>query len=469
MPAQGQQFDLVVIGAGPGGYVAAIRAAQLGMRVACVEKASALGGTCLRVGCIPSKALLDSSELYAQARGHLAAHGVKVGNVELDLTAMMRRKDKVVRGLTGGVASLFKKNGVTPVSGDAQIVAPGEIRISGAEAGTIRAVHILIATGSEPTPLRGLPFDGTRVVSSTEALAFDTVPQRLVVVGAGAVGLELGSVWARLGADVHVVEFLDRIVPMMDVEMGKALQKVLERQGLAFHLQSKASGATVTASGQVEVTITAADGATSAITADKVLVAIGRRPHTAGLGLADIGVEMDEQGRVVVDESFKTSVTGIYAIGDVIRGPMLAHKAEEEGIACVELLAGQPGHINYDAIPSVVYTWPELAVVGKSEEDCRAAAIEMRIGTFPFMANGRARCMEERDGLVKIIADARTDRILGVHILGPRASDMIAEAVVAIEFGASAEDLARTSHAHPTLPEAVREAALDAGGRVIHR
>ncbi len=469
MPEAERQFDLVVIGAGPGGYVAAIRAAQLGMRVACVEKASALGGTCLRIGCIPSKALLDSSELYAQARGHLGIHGVKVGSVELDLGAMLRRKDKVVKGLTGGVAALFKKHGVTHVAGEGRLAAPSAVRIAGADAGTVRATHILIATGSEPAPLRGLPFDGTHVVSSTEALAFDRVPQRLVVVGAGAVGLELGSVWARLGAEVEVVEFLDRIVPMMDAEMGRALQKTLERQGLKFHLRSKAGAARVDASGRIEVTVAAEGGGTSAITADKVLVAIGRRPHTENLGLGDVGVTVDEQGRVVVDEAFKTSVDGIYAIGDVIRGPMLAHKAEEEGIACVERLAGQAGHVNYDAIPSVVYTWPELAVVGKSEEDCRAAGIETRIGTFPFMANGRARCMEERDGLVKILADAHSDRILGVHILGPRASDMIAEAALAIEFGASAEDLARTSHAHPTLPEAVREAALDVGGRVIHR
>jgi len=488
MPGSGetQQFDLIVIGAGPGGYIAAIRAAQLGMRVACIEKESALGGTCLRIGCIPSKALLDSSERYTQARNHLATHGIKVGGVELDLGAMMRRKDKVVKGLTGGVASLFKKNGVTHLSGDAKIVAPGQVRISGSDAVTVHGKHILIATGSEPAPLRGIPFDGTHIVSSTEALSFDSVPRRLLVVGAGAVGLELGSVWARLGAEVQVVEFLDRIVPMMDVEMGNALQKSLERQGLKFHLKSKASAARVQGgqaapsgqgggsgqsgqSGQVEVTVAAGGGATSTITADKVLVAIGRRPHTAGLGLGDVGVKVDEQGRVVVDQAFKSSVDGIYAIGDVIRGPMLAHKAEEEGIACVERLAGQAGHVNYDAIPSVVYTWPELAVVGKSEEECREAAIEMKIGTFPFMANGRARCMEERDGLVKIIADARTDRILGVHILGPRASDMIAEAALAIEFGASAEDLARTSHAHPTLPEAVREAALDVGGRVIHR
>jgi len=457
-----------VIGAGPGGYVAAIRAAQLGMRVACVEKASALGGTCLRIGCIPSKALLDSSELYAQARSHLATHGVKVGGVELDLGAMMRRKDKVVKGLTGGVASLFKKNGVTHLAGDARIVAPGQVEVAGA-AGAVRCKHILIATGSEPAPLRGIPFDGQRIVSSTEALSFAAVPARLLVIGAGAIGLELGSVWARLGAAVEVVEFLDRIVPMMDGEMGRALQKTLERQGLKFHLQSRAGGARVKDDGQVEVEVAAEDGATSTITADKVLVAIGRRAHTAGLGLGDVGVKVDEQGRVVVDEAFKSSVDGIYAIGDVIRGPMLAHKAEEEGIACVERLAGQAGHVNYDAIPNVVYTWPELAAVGKSEEECREAGIETKIGTFPFMANGRARCMEERDGLVKILADGRSDRILGVHILGPRASDMIAEAAVAIEFGASAEDLARTSHAHPTLPEAVREAALDVCGRVIHR
>jgi dihydrolipoamide dehydrogenase len=460
-------FDLVVIGAGPGGYVAAIRAAQLGMQVACVERESALGGTCLRVGCIPSKALLDSSELFAQARSHLDVHGIRIAGVELDLAVMMERKDKVVKGLTGGVASLLKKNGVTRLRGDARIASPGTVEIAGTDAGTIGARHILIATGSEPTPLPGIAFDDESIVSSTEALSFPSVPEKLLVVGAGAIGLEMGSVWARLGSEVHVIEFLDRIVPAMDAEMGDALRKVLEKQGLVFRLAARATGARKHA-GRVDVSIEAT-GTTTTMTVDKVLVAIGRRPHTTGLGLEALGVAVDAQRRIEVDGAFKTSVDGIYAIGDVIRGPMLAHKAEEEGIACVEGLAGQAGHVNYEAIPNVVYTWPELASVGKTEEECREAGVAVKIGRFPFMANGRARCMEEREGLVKILADAATDRVLGVHIIGPRASDMIAEAAVAIEFGASAEDIARTSHAHPTLPEAVREAALDVAGRVIHR
>ena len=466
MPSE-NRFDLVVIGAGPGGYVGAIRAAQLGLRVACVEKEPALGGTCLRIGCIPSKALLDSSELYQQARKHLAVHGIQTGDVSLDLGTLMKRKDKVVKALTSGVGLLFKKNKVEWVKGTARIAETGRVEVAGTEPRTLETKSILIATGSEPTPLPSLPFDGEHVVSSEEALSFAAVPETLLVVGAGAIGLELGSVWARLGAKVHVVEFLDRIVPLMDAEMGKALQKTLERQGLTFQLSATAKTATVK-NGNVEVTIEGG-GKTSSRTVSKVLVAVGRRPFTDGLGLDEVGVARDERGRVKIDDHFRTNVDGIYAIGDVIAGPMLAHKAEEEGIACVELLAGKAGHVSYDAIPNVVYTWPELASVGKSEEEARANGREIRIGTFPFMANGRARAMEEKDGLVKLIADANTDRILGVHILGPRASDMIAEAGLAMEFGASAEDVARTCHAHPTLPEAVKEAALDAIGRVIHR
>ena len=465
--ADANRFDLVVVGAGPGGYVAAIRAAQLGMRVACVEKEAALGGTCLRIGCIPSKALLDSSELYQQARSHLSVHGIQTGDVTLDLATTMKRKDKVVKALTSGVSSLFKKNKIEWVKGSARIGGTGRVEVTGADARTLECRNVLIATGSESTPLPSLPFDGTTIVSSEEALSFSEVPESMLVVGAGAIGLELGSVWSRLGAKVHVVEFLDRIVPLMDLEMGKALQKTLERQGLAFQLSATAKSATVKG-GAAEVTIESG-GKTSTLTVAKVLVAVGRRPFTGGLGLEEAGVVLDERGRVKVDERFRTSVEGIYAIGDVIAGPMLAHKAEEEGIACVELLAGGAGHVSYDAIPNVVYTWPELASVGKTEEEARANGREVRIGTFPFMANGRARAMEEKDGLVKLIADAKTDRVLGVHILGPRASDMIAEAALAMEFGASAEDIARTCHAHPTLPEAVKEAALDAIGRVIHR
>jgi dihydrolipoamide dehydrogenase len=461
-------FDLLVIGAGPGGYVAAIRAAQLGMRVACVERDPALGGTCLNVGCIPSKALLDSSELYVQARAGLAAHGVRTSGVELDLAAMMERKDRVVRGLTQGIAGLFKKNRVAWVAGAARLAGGGRVAVRGAQGEqTLEAARILIATGSEPVPLPGLPFDGERIVSSTEALAFARVPSRFIVIGAGAVGLELGSVWRRLGAEVLVVEFLDRIVPGADRGMGRQLQRALERQGMTFRLRTSARAAEPTAGG-VRVVLATADGTTTTEEAEVVLVAVGRRPYTEGLGARELGVTFDDQGRIVVDERFQTSVAGVYAIGDVIPGPMLAHKAEEEGIAAVELMAGQAGHVNYEAIPNVVYTWPELASVGLSEEDAAARGLTVTVGTFPFLANGRARCLNETEGGVKVLADARTDRIVGVHVLGPRASDLIAEAALAVEFGASAEDLGRAVHAHPTLPEAMKEAALAVGRRAIH-
>ena len=460
--------DLAVIGAGPGGYVAAIRAAQLGMRVVSVEKASALGGTCLRIGCIPSKALLDSSELYATTRSHLGAHGIHTGDVRLDLPALMRRKDGVVNGLTGGIKALFAKHAITRMEGAARLVGPGRILVDGAGgAETVEAHRVLIATGSEPIALRGFDFDGKRIVTSEEALAFETVPERLLVIGAGAVGLELGSVWARLGSTVRVVEVADRIVPGTDADLAVALQRALERQGLSFALAARAVEAKVE-SDHVDVTVEVAGRATTE-TFDRVLVAVGRRPYTAGLGVDELGIARDAGGRIRVDARYETSVPGIHAIGDVIAGPMLAHKAEEEGIACVEQLAGQAGHVNYDAIPVVVYTSPELAAVGKTEAECREAGVDVRVGTFPFMANGRARAMGTRDGQVKIVADARTDRVLGVHVLGPHASELIAEAVVAMEFGASAEDLARTCHAHPTLSEAVREAALAVDGRSIHR
>jgi dihydrolipoamide dehydrogenase len=460
-------FDLVVIGAGPGGYVAAIRAAQLGMRVACVERAPALGGTCLRIGCIPSKALLDSSELYWRARHQFAAHGLHA-EVTLDLSTLMRRKERVVTGLTQGVAALFRKNGVTPVTGSARLLGSGRVAVDDGGGGqTLQARHVLLATGSEPASLPGFAFDGARVVSSEEALAFDTVPRRLLVIGAGAVGLELGSVWARLGAEVRVVEALDRIAPGADRDVASALQRALERQGLTFTLAASAKGAVVH-DDRVDVTVEAG-GDTVTDSFDRVLVAVGRRPHTAGLGLAEVGVAVDARGRIEIDEAFRTTAPEVLAIGDVVRGPMLAHKAEDEGIACVERLAGHAGHVNYAAIPSVVYTWPELAVVGRTEQECRDAGTDVRVGAFPFFINGRARAAEERDGLVKLVADARSDRVLGVQILGPRASDLIAEATLALEFGASAEDLARTSHAHPTFAEAVREAALAAGGRAIHQ
>jgi dihydrolipoamide dehydrogenase len=466
MPADA--LDLIVIGAGPGGYVAAIRAAQLGMRVACVEKYPALGGTCLNVGCIPSKALLDSSELYHQVARGLGVHGITATGVALDLPAMMARKDRVVRGLTQGVAGLFKKHKIEWVAGAARLAGGGRVVVRGAESErTLEAARILIATGSEATPLASLPFDGERIVSSTEAIALPRVPPRLLVVGAGAIGLELGSVWGRLGAEVTVVEFLDRVVPGMDGDMGRQLKRALEKQGLRFRLETQATGAARTADG-VRVGLTAKDGTRDEVEAEVVLVAIGRRPHTDGLGAREIGVAFDERGRIVVNERFATNVTGVFAIGDVIAGPMLAHKAEEEGIAAVELMAGRAGHVNYDAIPSVVYTWPELASVGLSEEEAARRNLKVAVGTFPFQANGRARCMNETEGGVKVLADARTDRVVGLHILGPRASDLIAEAALAVEFGASAEDIARTVHAHPTLPEAVKEAALAVAKRAIH-
>ncbi len=460
-------YDLVVIGSGPGGYVASIRAAQLGMKIACVEKYPTLGGTCLNVGCIPSKALLDSSEWYHQARHGLAAHGITASGVTVDLATMMARKDRVVRGLTQGVASLFKKNAVTWVVGAAHLAGPRQVvvRSEGREQ-ALEGDRVLIATGSEPTPLRDLPFDGDRIVSSTEALSLPRVPERMLVIGAGAVGLELGSVWNRLGARVTVVEFLDRIVPLMDRGMGTMLKKALEKQGLTFRLETSARAAERTASG-VRVKLESR-GSTAQEEADVVLVAIGRRPHSDGLGAREIGVGFDNRGCITVNARFETSVPGVFAIGDVIAGPMLAHKAEEEGIAAVELMAGQAGHVNYDAIPSVVYTAPELASVGLSEEAAAERGLEVTSGWFPFQANGRARCMNETDGGVKILAESATDRIVGVHILGPRASDLIAEAAVAVEFGASAEDLARSVHAHPTLPEAIKEAALAVGKRAIH-
>jgi dihydrolipoamide dehydrogenase len=437
------------------------------MRVACVEKERALGGTCLNVGCIPSKALLDSSELYRQARYGLTAHGVKAAGVELDLGAMMARKDKVVRGLTQGVASLFKKNKIERVCGVARLARAGQVVVCG-EGGesALDAERMLLATGSEPTPLPDLPFDGERIVSSTEALSLARVPERMLVVGAGAVGLELGSVWSRLGAQVTVVEFLDGIVPQMDRKMAADLEKALRKQGLEFRLETTATGAVPHDRG-VKVTLES-KGERLAEEVDVVLVAIGRCPHTDGLGAREIGVAFDDRGFIKVNERFETSVGGVFAVGDVIGGPMLAHKAEDEGVAAVERMAGQAGHVNYDAIPNVVYTWPELASVGLSEEDAARRGLDVAIGSFPFMANARARCLNETEGSVKILADSKTDRVVGIHVLGPRASDLITEGALAVEFGASAEDIARSVHAHPTLPEAMKEAALAVGKRAIN-
>jgi dihydrolipoamide dehydrogenase len=462
------RYDVIVIGAGPGGYVCAIRAAQLGMKVACVEKRASLGGTCLNIGCIPSKALLDSSEHFAFTRAGLARHGVKVGDVVLDLSAMMARKDKVVKGLTDGVAFLFKKNKITPVQGSARLGARGQVVAKGAkDESVLEAAHVILATGSEPASLPALPFDGVHVVSSTEALAFDKVPEHLIVVGGGYIGLELGSVWARLGAKVTVLEFLPRLLPLNDRETADGLHKALARQGLTFHLDTKVTAASVQG-GQVIVNAQAG-GKDVHFPGSKVLVAVGRRPYTTGLGLSEAGVRTDERsGRVLVDDQFRTSAEGVYAIGDLITGPMLAHKAEDEGIALAERLAGMKTQVNHDAIPSVIYTHPELAAVGLTEEQLKDAGREYRVGKFPFAANGRARCLDETDGFVKVIADAKSDRVLGVHIVGPRASDLIAEAVSVIEFAGSSEDIARTCHAHPTLSEAVREAAMAVDCRAIH-
>jgi dihydrolipoamide dehydrogenase len=458
------QHDMVVIGAGPGGYEAAIRAAQLGLNVACIEKEERLGGTCLRVGCIPSKALLESSELYHEAAHGMAAHGVKVGSVELDLPTMLKRKDEVVDGLTGGVAQLFAKNKVTRYLGVGRLDGPGRVVVdSAAEPTVIEAKHILIATGSKVASLRGIEVDGDRIGDSTTGLGYNPVPKRLIVIGAGYIGLELGSVWNRLGSQVTVLEYLDRILPGMDAEIAREAQRILKKQGLEFRLGSRVTGARVDGD-DVVVDVEGSEP----LRADKVLLVVGRVPCTDGLGLESVGIKTDERGRIPVNEHFETGVPGLYAIGDVIAGPMLAHKASEEGIACVERIVTGWGHVNYDAIPGIVYTHPEVATVGKTEEELTAAGVEFRKGVFHFKGNGRARALNQTDGRVKILADAKTDRVLGVHIIGPRAGDLIAECVTAMEFGASSEDIARTCHAHPTLSEVIKEAALAVDNRAIH-
>jgi dihydrolipoamide dehydrogenase len=462
-----ESYDIVIIGAGPGGYVAAIRAGQLGFKTACIEKRERLGGTCLNIGCIPSKALLQSSEKFLEAGHALAAHGVKLGGVELDLPTMLARKDKVVGDLTKGIEGLFKKNKVTWIKGAARLLGAGKVAVEG-QAEPIEAKHVIIATGSESIPLPGIEVDERQVVTSTGALSLSQVPKHLVVVGGGYIGLELGSVWRRLGAEVTVVEFLDRITPTMDGETGRQLQRLLQRQGMNFKLSTKVVAATRSDAGVTLTLEPAAGGAQEALEAEVVLLSIGRRPYTDGLGLAEAGVELDERRRVKVDHGYATNVPGIYAIGDVIAGPMLAHKAEDEGTVLVERLAGQRPHVNYDAIPAVIYTNPEVASVGRTEEELKQAGIAYKAGKFPFQANSRARCNGETDGFVKILADAATDRVLGVHIIGPDAGTMIAEAALAMEFGASSEDIARTCHAHPTLNEAVREAALAVTGLPIN-
>src|SRR5262245_41359687 len=462
-------YDLIVIGSGPGGYFCAIRAAQLGMKVAVVEKDKTFGGTCLNIGCIPSKALLHASELYDEAGHQFDKMGIKVGKPKLDLAAMMKFKDEGVDGNVKGVAFLFKKNKIDTFQGTGRIAAPGKVEVKAdGKSETLEGKAIVIATGSDVARLRGVDIDEKRIVSSTGALVLDKVPDRLLIVGAGVIGLELGSVWRRLGSEVIVVEFLDRILPGMDNEVCRTFQRLLEKQGITFRLSSKVS-AVGTSGNRLKAQVEPAEGGTrEAIEADVVLVAVGRVPFTDGLGLEAAGVKKDNRGRVVVDPHFATNVPGIYAIGDVIAGPMLAHKAEDEGVAVAEILAGQAGHVNYDAIPNVIYTFPEVASVGKSEEELKDAGIAYNVGKFPFTANPRARVNLQTEGFVKILADARTDRVLGMHIVGADAGNMIAEAAVAIEFGAAAEDIARTSHAHPTLPEAVKEAALAVGKRAIH-
>jgi dihydrolipoamide dehydrogenase len=462
-------YDLIVIGSGPGGYVCAIRAAQLGMKVAVVEKDKTFGGTCLNVGCIPSKAMLHASELYEESAQLFPKMGIKVGKPELDLPAMMKFKDESVDGNVKGVAFLFKKNKIDTFQGTGRIAAPGKVEVKAdGKAETLETKAIVIATGSDVARLRGIDIDEQRIVSSTGALVLPKVPERLLVIGAGVIGLELGSVWRRLGSQVIVVEFVDRILPGMDSEVCRQFQRLLERQGVTFKLSSKVTAVDKSNSKLKATVEPAAGGAAETIEADVVLVSIGRVPFTEGLGLEEAGVKKDNKGRVIVDAHYATSVPGIYAIGDVIAGPMLAHKAEDEGVAVAEIIAGQAGHVNYDVIPNVVYTFPEIASVGKSEDEVKAAGIDCKVGKFPFTANGRAKVNHQTDGFVKIIADAKTDRVLGVHIVGADAGNMIAEAAVAMEFGAAAEDIARTCHAHPTLSEAVKEAALAVDKRAIN-
>ena len=462
-------YDLIVIGTGPGGYVCAIRAAQLGLKVAVVEKRATHGGTCLNVGCIPSKALLHASELFEEAGHSFAGMGIGVSPT-LDLATMQAFKDDGVKGNVQGVEFLLRKNKIDAHRGTGRILAAGRVEVTpeGGIATVLETKAIVIATGSDVTRLRGVDIDEQRIVSSTGALTLAKVPGHLLVVGAGVIGLELGSVWRRLGSKVTVVEFLDRILPGMDSEIARQFQRILTKQGITFKLGSKVTAAVPKGDGLTVSVEPAAGGVNEQIDADVVLVAIGRRPFTEGLGLAEAGVEIDKQGRVTVDEHYQTNVAGLFAIGDVIAGPMLAHKAEDEGMAVAEILAGQAGHVNYGVIPSVIYTYPEVASVGATEEELKQAGREYAVGKFPFTANGRAKVNRTTDGFVKILADKATDRVLGVHIIGPDAGTLIAEAAVLMEFGGSAEDVARTCHAHPTLSEAVKEAALAVGGRAIH-
>jgi dihydrolipoamide dehydrogenase len=478
-----KNYDVIVVGGGPGGYVAAIRASQLGLKVALVEKRGALGGTCLNVGCIPSKALLDTSEFFARARDEAAVHGISLGKPKIDVSTMMKRKAGVVKKLTGGVASLMKMNGVEVYPGVGRLTGPQKVEVSAAQAGeaggsgsggapeTLTAPNIILATGSEPIELPFLPFDGKAVVDSTGALEFESVPKELVVVGGGVIGLELGSVWARLGSKVTVVEVLPQIMNGWDSQTAKLMKRELGKQGMEFLLETKVTGVETAGAGtgvKATLTATAKDGSELKLKADRVLVAVGRRPYTRDLGLENLGVKVDGTGRVETDAHGATGVPGIWAVGDIVAGPMLAHKAEDEGMAVAERIAGRAGHVNYETIPNVIYTWPEAASVGKTEDQLKADGVRYRAGSFPFAANGRAMAMEAVSGSVRILADAGTDRVLGAHIVGPWASDLIAEIVTVMEFGGSAEDIARTVHAHPTLSEVVREAALGVDGRMIH-
>jgi dihydrolipoyl dehydrogenase len=464
------RFDVVIIGGGPGGYVAAIRAAQNGLKTACVEKRSTLGGTCLNVGCIPSKALLHGSHMYEEATTHMADWGVKASGIKLDLKTLMGQKEKAVTDLTAGIAYLFKKNKVTHFEGLGTITAPGVIEVKPAKGkkAKILADNIIIATGSDVSSLPGINIDGKTVVGSTEALSLPKVPKHMVVIGGGVIGLELGSVWRRLGAQVTVVEFLDRLIPGMDLEVAKNFARILKKQGFNINLSSKVTGVKKTKSGASVTYEPVKGGDALKINCDVVLMSVGRRPYTDGLGLEKLGIEMDKMGRIVTGDDFSTSIDGIYAIGDVIAGPMLAHKAEDEGVACADNLAGLTGQVNHDVIPGVIYTMPEVAAVGKTEEELKEAGTTYNVGKFPFSANSRAKTYQQPDGFVKVLADKATDRVLGVHIIGTDAGNMIAEAALAMEFGASSEDIALTCHAHPTETEAMKEAAMAASGKPIH-
>ena len=461
-------YDLVVIGTGPGGYVCAVRAAQLGMKVAVVEKDPTLGGTCLNVGCMPSKALLHASEMFEEAGHSFAKMGVSVPAPTLDLPSMMNFKQQGIDGNVKGVEFLMKKNKIDVISGKGKILGTGKVEVTGSKTQTLETKNIVIATGSDIARLKGIEIDEKRIVSSTGALSLDRVPGKLLVVGAGVIGLELGSVWRRLGADIIVVEFLDRILPGMDGEVAKQFQRMLEKQGFAFKLSTKLTGVDTSGKTLLAQIEPAAGGKAETLEADVVLVCIGRVPYTEGLGLKEAGIALDNRGRVQIDPHFATSVKGVYAIGDVVAGPMLAHKAEDEGVAVAEILAGQAGHVNYDVIPGVVYTTPEVSSVGKTEEELKQAGVAYTSGKFPFTANGRSKVNQTTEGFVKVLADAKTDRVLGVHIVGREAGEMIHEAAVLMEFGGSAEDLARTCHAHPTRSEAIKEAALAVGKRAIH-